>query len=505
MSAPTVRPFTILVAALGGEGGGMLADWLVDAAIHENFPVQSTSIPGVSQRTGATTYYVEIFPVPAMGKLPVMALVPCPGGIDLMAASELVEAGRAMQNAFVSAERTTLVASTHRIYATSEKMVPGDGRYAAEKIIVAAPQLARRAILFDMRRLAQDAGTVINAVLFGAMAGTGVLPLSVAACEAAIKRGGKGAEASLRGFWLGHAQTTGETAPSAQHSIAGKVAGNERVHREFPGVLHDLLDRAVLRLIDYQDLAYAGLFLDRVRQVMAVERELEGGPGGFQLTREAARLLSLWMSYEDVIRVADLKTRISRFARVRVESLAATEELVTIVDYLKPGIEEIADILPPGLEEPMRKWAQGRPLAFALKLRTSTISGFLALRLLAWLKPWRRKSSRFLLEDATIARWLGALKRLALASLDRELALEIAQCARLVRGYGETQRRGRKALEKIFTTLLENEAAAQQGSEHLKQAVRNAVTAALADPDCAPPQIAAAQATVKPVIWLKAG
>ena len=145
MSAQTVRPFTILVAALGGEGGGMLADWLVDAAIHENFPVQSTSIPGVSQRTGATTYYVEIFPVPAMGKLPVMALVPCPGGIDLMAASELVEAGRAMQNAFVSAERTTLVASTHRIYATSEKMVPGDGRYAAERIISAAPQLAQRA------------------------------------------------------------------------------------------------------------------------------------------------------------------------------------------------------------------------------------------------------------------------------------------------------------------------------------------------------------------------
>ena len=501
MSAQSLRPFTILVAALGGEGGGMLADWLVDAAIHENFPVQSTSIPGVSQRTGATTYYVEIFPVQGTGKLPVMALVPCPGGIDLMAASELVEAGRAMQNAFVSSERTTLVASTHRIYATSEKMVPGDGRYAAEKIIAAAPQLSHRAILFDMRHLAQEAGTVINAVLFGAMAGSGVLPLSAAACEAAIKRGGKGAEASLRGFWLGHAQAAGNTASSSQRNLTGTVAArsNERVHQEFPGVLHDLLDRAVHRLVDYQDEPYAGLFLDRVAQILAMDREVEGGAGGFHLTREAARLLSLWMSYEDVIRVADLKTRTSRLARVRTESLATSGELVMIFDYLKPGIEEIADILPPVLAGPMQKWGEGRPLTFALKLRTSTIAGFLALRLLAWLKPWRRKSSRFLVEDATIARWLIALKR------HPGLALEIAQCARLVRGYGETQRRGRQALEKIFTTLLENEAAAQLGFAQLKQAIRDAVAAALADPDCAPPSVAAMKVSGKPVIWLKAG
>jgi indolepyruvate ferredoxin oxidoreductase beta subunit len=277
------------------------------------------------------------------------------------------------------------------------------------------------------------------------------------------------------------------------------------VHQEFPGVLHELLDRAVARLIDYQDAAYAGRFLDRVRQILAVDREAEGGAGGFQLTREAARLMSLWMSYEDVIRVADLKTRDSRFARVRAEALATTGQLVAIVDYLKPGIEEVADILPPGLAKPLRKWARGRPLAFGLQLKTSSIAGFLALRLLAWLKPWRRKSSRFLMEEATIERWLGALKRLGFASLDRELALEIAQCARLVRGYGETQRRGRQALDKIFTTLLENEAAAHKGLSHLKQAIRGAVTAALADPDCAPPSVAASSVKGKTVIWLKAG
>src|SRR5262249_32902831 len=57
------RPISILIAALGGEGGGVLTDWIVAAAAELGFPVQSTSIPGVAQRTGATTYYIEIVPV----------------------------------------------------------------------------------------------------------------------------------------------------------------------------------------------------------------------------------------------------------------------------------------------------------------------------------------------------------------------------------------------------------------------------------------------------------
>src|SRR5919109_2074668 len=115
------RPITILIAALGGEGGGVMADWLIDAATQCGFPAQSTSIPGVAQRTGATTYYLEIFPAGRMelaGREPVMSLTPSPGNVDVMIASELVEAGRAMTNGYVNPERTTLIASTHRIYAT---------------------------------------------------------------------------------------------------------------------------------------------------------------------------------------------------------------------------------------------------------------------------------------------------------------------------------------------------------------------------------------------------
>ena len=114
------RSLTVLIAALGGEGGGVMADWLMDAATASGFPAQATSIPGVAQRTGATTYYLEIFPArkdALDGKTPVFSLTPSPGNVDVMVASELIEAARAMQNGYVTPERSTLIASGHRIYA----------------------------------------------------------------------------------------------------------------------------------------------------------------------------------------------------------------------------------------------------------------------------------------------------------------------------------------------------------------------------------------------------
>src|SRR3954469_18838610 len=222
------RPITILIAALGGEGGGVMADWLMEAATATGYPAQATSIPGVAQRTGATTYYLEIFPFPKKNlaaREPVLSLPPSPGNVDVMVASELVEAGRAMLNGFVSPERTTLIASTHRIYATIEKMQMGDGRFDSERVVDAGKQLAKRAFLFDMRKLAQESGTVINAVLFGAMAGSGMLPLSREACEAAIRKSGRGAEASLRGFPAGHDIARGARKPLEQPAPPKRATG----------------------------------------------------------------------------------------------------------------------------------------------------------------------------------------------------------------------------------------------------------------------------------------
>ena len=485
MSQPA-RTLTILIAALGGEGGGVMAEWLVEAATACGLPVQATSIPGVAQRTGATTYYLEIYPVPRAqlgGREPVMSLTPNPGNVDIMVASELLEAGRAMQNGFVSPDRTTLIASTHRIYATVEKMQMGDGRFDSARVMDAARTLARQPVLFDMRDIARQHGTVINAVLFGAMAGSGALPLARAACEAAIRKGGRGAEASLRGFSAGFDLAAGTREMPAPEA------------KPLPPGTHAILDLGVARLTDYQGEAYAKLFIDRVHSL---------GTDDANLTGEAARHLAVWMSYEDIIRVADLKTRATRFERVRREAGAKEGEPVVVIDYLKPGVEEVASLLPPRMGRWLVQWAErnGKLDAYnvAMHVKTSGIFGFLMTRSLAWLKPWRPHSYRYAEEQRLIERWLGHVRDAAKRNLP--LALEIAACANLVKGYGETHRRGKANFLAIMDALVENPATADPAEQ--ERSIRRAREAALADPEgkALSADLGRPVNAAKPVIWL---
>jgi indolepyruvate ferredoxin oxidoreductase beta subunit len=476
------RPITILIAALGGEGGGVMADWLMEAATRSDLPAQATSIPGVAQRTGATTYYLEIYPArkaELAGREPVLSLTPSPGNVDIMVASELVEAGRAMTNGYVSPERTTLIASTHRIYATVEKMQMADGRYEGERVIEAARQLAKRAVLFDMRRLAEENGTVINAVLFGAIAGSGVLPLTREACEEAIRKAGRGAQASLRGFAAGYEIALGQR-PAPEQPAAPQRATE----------LADVVRLGLERLRDYQGERYARLYESRLQPFMNGDRELAA---------TVARHLALWMAYEDIIRVADLKTRASRFERVRKEVGAKSGEPVVVIDYLKPGIEEFASALPPFLGKRLVEWAERRGKLDAynvgMHIKTSGIFGYLLVRSLAWLRPWRPYSYRYREEQALIERWLALVAEAA--RRDTTLAFEIAECARLIKGYGETHRRGKANFLAIIDALVENPATPSVREQ--AAAIRKAREAALADPEGKH----LGQALGKPVVWLK--
>jgi indolepyruvate ferredoxin oxidoreductase, beta subunit len=476
------RPITVLIAALGGEGGGVMADWLMEAATRCGYPAQATSIPGVAQRTGATTYYLEIFPAirdELNGKEPVLSLTPSPGNVDVMVASELVEAGRAMQNGYVNPERTTLIASTHRIYATVEKMQMADGRFDSRRVVAAAGQLAKYAVLFDMRKLAQENGTVINAVLFGAMAGSGVLPLPREACEQAIRHGGRGAEASLRGFAAGFGIAAGQR-PAPQEPLPPRRAEE----------LQEVLRIGRERLRDYQGARYVALYEQRMQPFLS---------GDAKLAAEVARHLALWMAYEDIIRVADLKTRASRFERVRKEVGAKSGEPVVVIDYLKPGIEEFASVLPAFLGKKLVSWAERRGKLDAynvgMHIKTSSLPGFVLVRSLAWLKPWRPKSYRYREEQHLIDGWLGLVADAA--QRDAALALEIAECARLIKGYGETHRRGKANFLAIVDALIQNPAA--NGPREQAAAIRKAREAALADPEGK----ALGSALGKPVVWLK--
>src|SRR3982074_3613563 len=198
----TPRPIAMLIAALGGEGGGVVTHWIVSAAAAAGYPVQSTSIPGVAQRTGATTYYIEILPVTFAalgGKRPVLALTPGGGDVDIVVASELMEAGRAIGNGFVTPDRTAMIASTHRSYAIAERMAMGDGRYDVGRLVEAIETHARSNLLFDMAAVAKETGAMINAVMLGAIAAADAPPRPAAALQAAERADGQAARPNPAG------------------------------------------------------------------------------------------------------------------------------------------------------------------------------------------------------------------------------------------------------------------------------------------------------------------
>lgn len=459
MTGASVRPTTILIAALGGEGGGVLSKWVVEAAETANLWVQFTSVPGVAQRTGATTYYIEMLPrdEAADGRAPVMALLPSPGAVDVVVASELLEAGRAIQNGFVTPDCTTLIASTHRIYAIAEKSAMGDGRFDGENVMRAASQMAKRMLMADMGKLARQAGSVINAVLLGAMAGAKALPVPREAFEDAIRRGGIAVEENLAGFALGYdlaessadAGVSDET-PAPEARQAGD-APTQRVEQGFPEPARPILLEGVKRLIDYQDADYADVYLDRLQVV----RDLDTPDRDYALTAETGRHLAVWMSFEDLIRVADLKTRPERMERVRREVQAAPGQPVTISEFLKPGVEEWCSVMPPWLARPLLTLAERtgvtKKLNVGMRLKTTTVLGFLPLWLVAKLRRWRRGTYRFRQEQAMIGQWLDQV--MAAARADYALALEVADCARLVKGYGDTHHRGTRNFKLVMAAL----------------------------------------------------
>lgn len=464
----SVRPLTIGIFALGGQGGGVLAEWILAVAEAEGYIAQSTSVPGVAQRTGATVYYIEVFPgteVAARGREPVLALMPNPGDLDVAIASELAEAGRAVLRRVVTPDRTTLIASTHRIYAIGEKTAMGDGRVDSSVLIARAEAAAKRFIGFDMDALAQSSGSVISAVLLGAVAASGALPFARESYEGAIRHGGIGVEASLRAFAAAFDRTRANghdaaavgapaSAPAAPALVARSPAGQkllDRVAAEFPPATHPVVVEGVRRVVDYQNPAYGQLYLDRLAKI----RALDDAPS-FRLTSETARYLALWMTYEDTIRVADLKTRASRAARVREEVRAREDQLVYTVEFMHPRVQEICETMPWFVGGPILRTAWLRKALEPMFSRgrhvhSGKLSGFLLLYVLAALRPTRPWSLRHRTETKAIEDWLARIA--AAAPKSYGLAVEIAECQRLVKGYGDTHARGSANYEKIMAAL----------------------------------------------------
>ena len=466
LATPSPR-ISLAILAMGGQGGGVLADWIVALAEAQGWAAQSTSVPGVAQRTGATIYYIEMAPSKD-GVDPVFALMPTPGDVDVVMASELMEAGRSVLRGLVTPERTTLIASTHRALAVQEKQSPGDGVGDPAVVSIATEFAARRVIAFDMEAMAKSRGSVISATMFGALAATNTLPFPRAAFEAAVRAGGTGVEASLRAFAAAFDQTIEKPVepirrfPDKRFAHWPESSGHAELDRigarirAFPIEAQPMLATGARKLVDYLDPAYAIEYLDRVGVLSDLDRSQGGEASGFAFTIAAAKYVAGAMAYDDVARVADLKIRASRQARVRREVGAPDDALVMTTEYFHPRAEEVCGALPKGWGE----WIEQRPGVFRTldriinrgrRIQPNTIVGYLMLATVASLGPRRRKSLRHARETAHREIWL-KLATEALAA-NYQLGVETLACRRLVKGYSDTHARGMSKFDRVMSAV----------------------------------------------------
>ncbi len=305
-------------------------------------------------------------------------------------------------------------------------------------------------------------GSVISAALFGALAGSGALPFTREQFDAVVERSGVGVQASLSALRAAAQRAASATASPATEPMQTAArplpegAASDavqpllaRIRSQFPRAAWDWLGEGLARVVDWQDAAYGSEYLDQVARFA----NHDSAERGHVLTIEAARWIAVAMSYDDVIRVADLKTRAERAARVRQEVGASDSDVVGSEEYFHPRLPEVMGVLPVGiaswLDRSVRLTAWLAPrLDRGRRIRTHTVRGHLQLRLVAGLRRWRRGNRRHAEEMAHLQSWLDAVER-ALAN-DYALAVELLRCRRLIKGYSDTHARGSGRFDRLL-------------------------------------------------------
>ncbi|MBL4877071.1 MAG: indolepyruvate oxidoreductase subunit beta family protein [Cohaesibacteraceae bacterium] len=453
----------IAILAVGGQGGGVLTNWIVDLAERNGWAAQSTAVAGVAQRTGATIYYIEM--AQSSGVRPIFALAPAPGDVDILISAELMEAGRAIMRGFVTSDRTTLIASSHRMLAVSEKIVPGNGIADNSDVLKAAQMSASKVIIKDLDAVARENGSVISSSLFGALAASNALPFSENSYKNTIRASGKGIEASLRSFTAAIQcveQTDEEHPPTAvigsRISPIGKTSlvsrWNSLANRidKLPLQIRDMALAGIKKLVDFQDLDYAGEYLATIETMAHSDNPDEN----YEFTVQAAKYLANAMAYDDVIRVADLKTRSGRFGRIQQEIGATPEQLMALTEYMHPRASEICATLPRSIgrwiesSKALSSWLERRCIK-GRRFESHRVHHFILLYVLGGMKRWRRALLRHEQELKHWSLWLD------LANKHRNenyaLGVEILKCRRLIKGYGDTHARGQSKFDQVLHML----------------------------------------------------
>lgn len=482
------NPFSILICALGGEGGGVLTQWLVNTARIAHAPVQSTSIPGVAQRTGATTYYLEFLEpglVQTKEASPIFSLSPLPGQIDLLISSELLETGRQISNGMTTSSQTCIISASSRVLTTTEKIGLTDSRIPEQTLIELIKQFSKSYHILDMALLAKQSGTVISSVMLGCIGGCGLLPFKKENYETAIKEDSKDLSntqrASLKGFQLGweaieqqikNTQFVEQVVQSLEpknevkNHLSNSPTIAPAVLTQFPHETHDIVKLGYSRLVEYQDPAYADLYIDRLTKILNAEeqanlqqtsKESSTEVGAWAITSETARWTALWMAFDDIVRVAELKNKASRFEGIKQDVKAQNTDIVRVFDHFKPGVPELAGLLPSSMAETLLKWEENRvrsglpALELKIKLNANSIFGALVLKFLSSLKWLRKMGRRYRIEQLSIDMWLNCV--LESTRENKSLGFEVAACGRLIKGYGSTNLRAHENLKYILETL----------------------------------------------------
>jgi indolepyruvate ferredoxin oxidoreductase beta subunit len=365
----------------------------------------------------------------------------------------------------VAPNRTVLIGSSHRDYTISEKQVPGDGRKDPAQIHKAAAALSAQFICFDMMALAKAHGSVVSSSLFGALAGSGALPFPLDSYRAVIEKSGRGVAQSLAAFEAAYLRaTTPELVDADDAPVPDKPApdltGPADLLKSFaplqarvakmPDAVRDMATLGLHKVVDFQDVDYGAEYLDRL------DRCLAGDAAPFDFSREAAKYIANAMAYDDIIRVADIKTRASREDRVRREVAVDAGAVLNLTEYFHPRAEEMIGLMPRRLGA----WFDARPKAQARldrvvnrgrRLRTDRAGVFAMLWCVAGLRPVRRRLFRHAQEQAHLDRWLDLALRTRAA--DYALGTEVLKCRRLIKGYSDTHARGLSKFDRVLGGL----------------------------------------------------
>lgn len=333
--------------------------------------------------------------------------------------------------------------------------------------------------------------------MFGALAGSGALHFDRRAYHAVIEGDGKGVSASLKTFDAAFERAVAgppqsEVADASATPALPSAAVDPRLRPllervdVLPDVARSITHAGLAKVVDYQDARYGAEYLDLLEDMHALDVALDGRAHGYRFTVDAAKYLANAMTYDDVIRVADLKTRAPRRHRIEREMGLRDDQILQTTEFMHPRLEEIAGMLPArvgrwlGANPKLYAWLDRR-VSKGRRVKTYSLAWFLPLYLLSGLRGLRRGSLRHAVEVAHRDRWRSYAMEQVRQNYD--LGVEILKCRRLVKGYSDTHARGLSKFDRVLSEIrrIEDRPDAADWARRLcESAVRDAEGDALA-------------------------